>query len=263
MSQISPRSGQGIRSIEPQDVNAQRFQQGVRIAEALLFASAEPLAAADIARMLPAGIEAEAVLAELETLYRNRGVTLQRAAGKWLFRTAEDLAYLLRKESQEERKLGRAALEVLAIIAYHQPVTRSEIEELRGVSTHKGTLDALLNAGFVRLRGRRRTPGRPVTFGTTETFLIQFGLDAVSDLPSLADMAGMGLISADIAGLSMPLMNDDPALRADEDPLEADLLDVILEERLNAEADAAPLDPDGRDMPPDRAMLRPEPGSDG
>ncbi|CAN1565822.1 scpB Chromosome segregation and condensation protein B [Rhabdaerophilaceae bacterium] len=262
MSASPARSGPGIRSIEREDESAQRFQQGVRIAEAMLFASAEPLAVGDIARLLPAGINAEAVLAELEALYRNRGVTLQRAAGKWLFRTAADLGYLLQKETQDERKLGRAALETLAIIAYHQPVTRSEIEDLRGVSTNKGTLDALLEAGFIRLRGRRRTPGRPVTFGTTEAFLIQFGLDRIGDLPTLADMAGMGLANPDLAGLGLPLPTDDPALRADEDPLEPDLFDTILEERLADNAKAAPLDPDGRDVSPG-AILRPEPGTDG
>jgi segregation and condensation protein B len=247
------RPGQGLRKVEASDEAEQRFAQGVRIAEALLFASAQPLATEDIARMLPQGVEAEAVLAELETLYRNRGVSLQRAAGKWMFRTASDLGYLLRKESTEERKLGRAAIEVLAIIAYHQPVTRAEIEELRGVSLNKGTLDALLEAGFIRLRGRRRSPGRPVTFGTTEAFLIAFGLDRISDLPDMAEITGMGLADPGLAGLGMPLPTDDPTLRADEDPLEPDLFDLILEDRLDEEASSAPLDPDGEDVSAERS----------
>lgn len=264
MSQPNQRPVPILRAVEADDGTIQRFAQGVRIAEALLFASPEPLEDEAIARMLPQGVDASAVLAELETVYRNRGVTLQRVAGKWMFRTAPDLGYLLRKESQEERKLGRAALETLAIIAYHQPVTRAEIEELRGVSTNKGTIDALLEAGFIRLRGRRRTPGRPVTFGTTEAFLIQFGLDKVGDLPSLSELAGMGLADPALSTLGMPLPTDDPALRADEDPLEPDLFDVMLEERLEDEAEAPPLDPDGADVPADRANPpRPLPDPDG
>lgn len=235
-----------MRAVTEENTEAERrFAHGVRVAEALLFATDQPLAAEDLARMMPAGVDIEAVLGELERLYRPRGVNLIRAGGKWLFRTAPDLGYLLKRESEEPRKLGRAALETLAIIAYHQPVTRAEIEALRGVSTHKGTLDTLLQAGFIRLRGRRRTPGRPVTFGTTETFLIQFGLNRIGDLPGLDDLAGAGLVEAQVPqGLHFPLPTDDPALRADEDPLEPDLFDVIAEERLDALADEEPLDPD-------------------
>jgi segregation and condensation protein B len=257
MSHPPLRPGPVLRSVEAHDESAQRFAQGVRIAEALLFASPDPLPEEAIARLLPQGVEAPAVLAELETLYRNRGVTLQRVAGKWMFRTAADLGYLLKKESHEERKLGRAALETLAIIAYHQPVTRAEIEEYRGVSTSKGTMDALLEAGFIRLRGRRRTPGRPVTFGTTETFLIQFGLDKVGDLPSLSELAGMGLADPALSTLGMPLPTDDPALRADEDPLEPDLFNAMFEERMDEEAEAPPLDPDGADRQTERPHLSP------
>jgi segregation and condensation protein B len=243
------RSLPGLRPVERSDACEQRFHEGVRIAEAMLFAASEPIATEDIARLLPQGVDAGLVLAELEHLYRTRGVTLQRAAGKWLFRTATDLGYLLRKEeAPEERKLGRAALETLAIIAYHQPVTRAEIEELRGVSTHKGTLDTLLEAGFIRLRGRRRTPGRPVTFGTTEAFLIQFGLDRISDLPNLAELDAMngGVTGKGAFGLLLP--SDDPALRNDEDPLEPDLFDVMLDDRLEGEAGLPALDPDGQDV---------------
>jgi len=233
---------------EANDDAERRFAQGVRIAEAMLFAADAPLAAEEIARRMPNGVEAEAVLGELERLYRPRGVNLLRLAGKWMFRTAPDLGHLLLKESEQARKLSRAALETLAIIAYHQPVTRAEIEALRGVSANKGTLDVLLEAGFVRLRGRRRTPGRPVTFGTTEGFLVQFGLDRISDLPGLDDIAGAGLVEGQVpAGLGIPLPTDDPALRADEDPLEPDLFDLMTEARLDALAEEAPLDPDGLD----------------
>ncbi|OYU50032.1 MAG: SMC-Scp complex subunit ScpB [Rhizobiales bacterium PAR1] len=235
---------------EENDAAEGRFAHGVRVAEALLFASHDPLAAEDIGRLMPVGVDVEAVLGELERLYRPRGVNLVRLAGKWMFRTAPDLGHLLKKETEEAKKLGRAALETLSIIAYHQPVTRAEIEELRGVSTQKGTLDTLLEAGFVRMRGRRRTPGRPVTFGTTETFLVQFGLDRISDLPGLEEIAGAGLVEAQIpAGLGIPLPSDDATLRADEDPLEPDLFDIMAEERLEELANEAPLNPDGDESP--------------
>jgi segregation and condensation protein B len=250
---------------EENDEVERRFAHGVRVAEALLFAADAPLAAEDIARMMPQGVEAEAVLGELERLYRPRGVNLIRLAGKWAFRTAPDLGYLLRRESDEPKRFGRAALETLAIIAYHQPVTRAEIEELRGVSTNKGTLDALLEAGFIRMRGRRRTPGRPVTFGTTETFLIQFGLDRIADLPGLDEIAGAGLVEGQVpSGLSIPLPNDDLTLRADEDALEPDLFEIMLEERLDAEAAEAPLDPDdGASAAPPGAPRNGEPDERG
>ncbi|MCA3595145.1 MAG: SMC-Scp complex subunit ScpB [Methylobacterium sp.] len=264
MSKLPLRPAPVLRTVDADDETIQRFAQGLRIAEALLFASPEPLAEEVIARMLPQGVEAQGVLAELAALYHNRGVNLLRVAGKWMFRTAPDLGYLLRKESHEERKLGRAALETLAIIAYHQPVTRAEIEELRGVSTNKGTIDALLEGGFIRLRGRRRTPGRPVTFGTTETFLIQFGLDKVGDLPSLSELAGMGMADPALSTLAMPLPTDDPALRADEDPLEPDLFDTMFEERLEEAAETPPLDPDGADVSAHRENpTRPRPDPDG
>jgi len=237
---------------EENDEAERRFAHGVRVAEALLFAAAEPLAAEDIARMMPQGVAVESVLGELERLYRPRGVNLMRLSGKWMLRTAPDLGYLLRKESDEARKLGRAALETLSIIAYHQPVTRAEIEALRGVSTHKGTLDTLLEAGFVRMRGRRRTPGRPVTFGTTETFLIQFGLDRISDLPGLEEIAASGLVEGQVpSGLGLPLPSDDAALREDEDALEPDLFDIMIDERLEEQANETPLDPEGREDKPE------------
>ena len=252
-----------MRAVTQENDEAERrFAHGVRVAEALLFASDVPLAPEDIARLMPVGVEAEAVLGELERLYRPRGVNLVRVAGQWMMRTAPDLGYLLRKESDEPKKLSRAALETLAIIAYHQPVTRAEIEVLRGVSTNKGTLDILLEAGFVRLRGRRRTPGRPVTLGTTETFLIQFGLDRIGDLPGLDEIAGAGLVDTQIpAGLGLPLPSDDAALRADEDPLEPDLFEMMAEERLDDLANEAPLNPDGEDAVEGKADLEGSPAA--
>ena len=194
---------------------------GLRMVEAMLFASADPLSVEDIAARLPVGTDVAGLIDELERQYATRGVNLVPVAGKWAFRTAPDLAYLLQREAVEQRKLSRAALETLAIIAYHQPVTRAEIEEIRGVSTNKGTLDVLLETGWIRMRGRRRTPGRPVTYGTTESFLDHFGLDLIADLPGLEELKGAGLLDSAIpASFHVPLPNDSDILAPDEDPLE-------------------------------------------
>ena len=195
-------------------------ERHLRILEALLFASKEPLDANSLLAYLGDGADVAALLLELQSRYASRGVNLVRRADKWAFRTAEDLGFLLRREEQETRPLSRAALETLAIIAYHQPATRAEIEEVRGVATGKGTIDLLLEAGWIRMRGRRRTPGRPVTYGTTETFLDHFGLEALSDLPGLDELKGSGLLSNRLPPtLQIPLPFDG-ALRDDEDPLE-------------------------------------------
>lgn len=170
----------------------------LRIVEALLFASGEPLAEDQIAACLPEGSDVAHLLGELKRHYANRGVTLVEVAGKWALRTAADLSFLLRREAVEQRRLSRAALETLAIIAYHQPVTRADIEEVRGVAISKGTLDQLLEIGWIRLRGRRRTPGRPVTYGTTEAFLGHFGLAGITDLPGLTELKDAGLLDANL-----------------------------------------------------------------
>ncbi|SUB01241.1 Segregation and condensation protein B homolog [Pannonibacter phragmitetus] len=196
-------------------------RDGLRMVEALLFASAEPLARDDIAARLPQGMDVDGLLSELKRHYAMRGVNLVRVAGKWAFRTAEDLAYLLQREAVEQRKLSRAALETLAIIAYHQPVTRAEVEEIRGVSTNKGTLDVLMETGWIRMRGRRRTPGRPVTYGTTDAFLDHFGLEVIGDLPGLEELKGAGLLDSAIpASFHVPMPDDSDTLAPDEDPLE-------------------------------------------
>jgi segregation and condensation protein B len=203
--------------------------EDLRLLEALLFASAEPLDEATLASRLPDGIDVQAALARLQQDYAARGVNLVRIAGKWTFRTAHDLAWLLAREAIEQRKLSRAALETLAIIAYHQPVTRAEIEEIRGVSISKGTLDVLMETGWVRPRGRRKAPGRPVTFGTTEAFLGHFGLEALGDLPGLDELKGSGLFDGRLpADFTMPAPSDDAALREDEEPLEEGDLDLGL-----------------------------------
>jgi segregation and condensation protein B len=196
-------------------------RQGLRMIEALIFASAEPVAANELASRLPDGLDIAGLLHELQEDFSNRGVNLVQIAGKWAFRTAGDLSFLLSREAVTQKKLSRAALEVLAIIAYHQPVTRAEIEEIRGVATSRGTLDLLLETGWIRLRGRRRSPGRPVTYGTSEAFLSHFGLDTVADLPGVDELKGAGLLDSRVpTDFSVPEPNDDEELREDEDPLE-------------------------------------------
>src|SRR4051794_25324459 len=211
------------RKISVDVATAPDHGEALRIAEALLFAAREPLAAQELSGRLPEGSDVTAVLAGLRELYAARGVNLVQVAGKWAFRTAGDLSFVLARDVVEQKKLSRAAMETLAIVAYHQPVTRAEIEEIRGVATSKGTLDLLLETGWVRLRGRRKAPGRPVTYGTTPGFLEHFGLDAVDDLPGLEELKGAGFIEGRTSdGLSVPIPSDADALREDEDPLDDD-----------------------------------------
>jgi segregation and condensation protein B len=210
---------------ETEDDHLEIAERHIRIAEALLFASAEPLAASDIAVYLGEGADATALLEQLQQRYAGRGVNLVRRGDKWAFRTAEDLGFLLRRDETESRTLSRVALETLAIIAYHQPTTRAEIEEVRGVYTGKGTLDLLMEAGWIRMRGRRRTPGRPVTYGTTPEFLDHFGLETLSDLPGLDELKGSGLLSNRLPPTMQIPLPFDGALREDEDPLDPGDLD--------------------------------------
>ena len=197
--------------------------QHLRMIEALLFAAVEPLDEASLAARLPDDADVPALVAALEERYANRGVNLVKVAGKWALRTAPDLAFLLERERQVTRRLSRAALETLAIIAYHQPVSRAEIEEIRGVGLSRGTLDLLMEAGWVRIKGRRRSPGRPVTYGTSDGFLDHFGLPGIEDLPGLEELKASGLLSARVpAGLF------DLAEAPEEDEeLDADHLDDL------------------------------------
>lgn len=213
---------------EPDNAVQPRAEE-LRLLEAMLFASAEPVDEKSLAARLPQGTNVREALVRLQEEYATRGVNLLRIGGKWTFRTANDLSWLLSKETVETRKLSRAAIETLAIIAYHQPVTRAEIEELRGVSTSKGSVDVLLETGWIRPRGRRKSPGRPLTYGTSEAFLSHFGLDAVGDLPGLEELKGAGMLDGQLPpGFSVPVPSDDPALREDEDPLEPGDLDLGL-----------------------------------
>lgn len=196
------------------------LRETMRMVEAMLFAATQPLGEADLAARLPEDAPLGEALKRLQADYASRGINLVRIAHKWAFRTALDLAWLLAPHAVEPRKLSRPALETLAIIAYHQPVTRAEIEHIRGVGLSKGTLDLLLETGWVRLRGRRRAPGRPLTYGTTLTFLSHFGLEAISDLPGLDELKSVGLFDGRLPkAFDMPKPSDDPALREDEEPL--------------------------------------------
>ena len=218
--------GDGMRSDNP--AARLHMAEAVRMAEAIVFASAEPVSEKALMARLPDGIEIEPVMAELKAFYEKRGVNLVKVGDAWAFRTAGDLAFLMSRDAVQQKKLSRAALEVLAIIAYHQPVTRAEIEEIRGVETSKGTLDLLMETGWIRMRGRRRTPGRPVTYGSTEQFLDHFGLEEIRDLPGIDELKGAGLLSPRMpSNFSVPQPPAEPDLLTDdEDPL----TDIDLEE---------------------------------
>ena len=205
-----------------------RTQEHRRMVEAVLFASETPLSIDDIAMRLPESADVEGHIETLRTEYAAKGVNLVMLAGKYMFRTAEDLSFLLRREVDEARKLSRAGVETLAIIAYHQPVTRTEIEEIRGVTISKGTLDVLMEAGWVRMLGRRKTPGRPVTYGTTEEFLVHFGIETIKDLPGIQELKAAGLLDSVETALNkmggMPLPGGE-----EDDDNQIDLEDAIAE----------------------------------
>jgi segregation and condensation protein B len=218
-------------SKEPEMATEARPEE-LRLLEALLFAAAEPLDEKTLGGRLPSGADVRGLLRQLQIEYAPRGVNLVHIGNGWAFRTANDLAWLLTHEAVEPKKLSRAAIETLAIVAYHQPVTRAEIEEIRGVAAAKGTLDVLMETGWIRPRGRRKAPGRPLTYGTTAEFLSHFGLEALGDLPGLDDLKGSGLFDGALpAGFDVPEPSDDPALRPDEDPLEPGDLDLAMAPR--------------------------------
>ena len=224
------------------DILSQRVDQAVRIAEALLFAAAAPLPEVDIACRLPDGVDPQTVLERLKQEYESRGVQLVRVGASWVFRTADDLGWLLSASGREVRKPSRAAMETLAIIAYHQPATRADIEEIRGVAVAKGTLDVLLEIGWIQLRGRRRSPGRPITYGTTNQFLLHFCLETIGDLPGLDELRGAGLFDERLpASFSVPLPRDGP-LGDDEDALDDDPEIDADEDLDDSESDTEPAD---------------------
>lgn len=199
----------------------------LRRLEALLFASAEPIGEAELADRFPGGTDIVSLVEELQGMYAARGVNLVRRGRGWSFRTAPDLGLFLRPEQDMTRKLSRAAVETLAIIAYQQPVTRAEIEEIRGVTLSRGTLDLLLEAGWIKPRGRRRVPGRPVTWGTTEAFLDHFGLDSTDSLPGIEELKAAGLLDRRPGVSSIAMRSDDVGDDDAEDAVEEDTGDTV------------------------------------
>lgn len=189
-----PATEAAPEAVAPEAAAPEISAEHVRLAEALLFAAAEPVTEKALAALLPEGMPAAGVIAALSEGLAGRGVEVVPAAGGWLMRTAPDLAPLLRRRFEVPRRLSRAAVEALAIVAYHQPVTRAEIEDIRGVALAQGTLDTLVEAGFVEPKGRRETPGRPAIWGTTAQFLAHFGLAAIKDLPKLDELKAAGLL---------------------------------------------------------------------
>jgi len=196
------------------------MDQQARMVEAILFASAQPVTVRDLIARMPYGCDPAEALVLLQQIYANRGVILERVGDAYAFRTAPDLSFLMQTETVETRRLSRAAIETLAIIAYHQPVTRAEIEEVRGVALSRGTLDQLIEMEWVRVGRRRMTPGRPATYVVTESFLDHFGLESARDLPGLAELRAAGLLEAKLpsGGLGLPLaeQGDDTNISTDD-----------------------------------------------
>ena len=190
-------------------MSADRFEL-LRRLEAILFASDKPMSEPELAARLPEDADLQGLLGELEGMYANRGVNLVKRGKGWALRTAPDVTPLLRLETKVERRLSRAAIETLAIIAYQQPITRAEVEEIRGVALSRGTLDILLEAGWVRPLGRRRVPGRPVTWGTTEGFLDHFGLEELDALPGIEELKAAGLLDRRAAISGITMRREDP-----------------------------------------------------
>lgn len=200
----------------------------LRMLEAIVFASAEPVSERALNERLPEDVALGELMAELQQVYANRGVNLVKIGSNWAFRTADDLSFLLQREAVTVKKLSRAALEVMATIAYHQPTTRAELEDIRGVATSKGTLDVLMEAGWIKMRGRRRTPGRPITYGTTDEFLDHFGISELRDLPGLDELRGAGMLQSQVpAKFSVPVPYDSEELQQDEDPFTSDDLEEL------------------------------------
>ena len=198
-----------------------KLDEDYRLLEALLFAAVEPIETETLRERMPEGVDVGALLARLTKDYAGRGINLVRVADKWRFQTASDLAPALIDIKETRRKLGNAALETLAIIAYHQPATRAEIEDVRGVAVSKGTIDILMELGWVRMRGRRRTPGRPVTYGTTDGFLAHFNLETITDLPGRDDLKAAGLLDPRLpSDFEMPSPKEILGGDDDLDPME-------------------------------------------
>ena len=245
MSKTSDRINKAQAGIEAGVINLTErlktdgdMDADLRLLEALLFAAVEPIDVQTLRERLPEGADVGALLARLARDYDGRGINLIRVADRWRFQTAPDLSDNLIDVKEARRKLSNAALETLAIVAYHQPVTRAEIEDVRGVAVSKGTLDVLMELGWVRLRGRRRTPGRPVTYGTTDGFLAHFNLETITDLPGRDDLKAAGLLDPRLPKdfeMPEPVQIDDLAI--DEDPLEDEAEPEFFEDFLEEDED--------------------------
>lgn len=209
----------------------------LRLIEALLFASAQPIEEETLAGRLPEGVNVSRVMAELQRTYEVRGINLVKRGTAWAFRTAPDLAHHLRTEADVARRLSRAAIETLAIIAYHQPVTRAEIEEVRGVALSKGTLDTLFAAGWIRPKGRRRTPGRPLTWATTQGFLDHFGLESLDDLPGIEELKATGLLDLRPSAYSNRALDQGPLVDTEEEGEDGEDLEDMLAAHLEEEGE--------------------------
>ena len=184
----------------------------LRAVEALLFASSDPLDEKTLTEILPKNADIEKILEKIQELYKGRGVELTKVNNKWMFKTASDLSFIMQKEAKVQKKLSKAGLETLSIIAYHQPVSRAEIEEIRGVSVSPGTIDALLELNWIRIKGRRKAPGNPITYGTTEEFLVHFDLSNIRDLPGLDELKSTGLLDSNLPPDMFPINDDiDPS----------------------------------------------------
>ena len=184
------------------------FSDQIRAVEALLFAASDPLDEKTLKDMLPVDTDIEEIMNNLLSLYKGRGVELKKINNKWMFKTASDLSFIMQKEAKVQKKLSKAGLETLSIIAYHQPVSRAEIEEIRGVSVSPGTIDTLLELNWIRIKGRRKAPGNPITYGTTEEFLVHFDLTNIRDLPGLDELKSTGLLDSNLPPDMFPI-NDD------------------------------------------------------
>lgn len=174
------------------------FSDQLRAVEALLFASSDPIDEKTLIEILPENADIEKIIEKIQDFYKGRGVELKKINNKWMFKTASDLSFIMQKEAKVQKKLSKAGLETLSIIAYHQPVSRAEIEEIRGVSVSPGTIDTLLELNWIRIKGRRKAPGNPITYGTTEEFLVHFDLTNIRDLPGLDELKSTGLLDSNL-----------------------------------------------------------------
>tara|TARA_B000000557_G_scaffold49073_1_gene37491 strand:- start:2931 stop:3587 length:657 start_codon:yes stop_codon:yes gene_type:complete len=190
----------------------------VRIVEALLFASPDPLDKKTLSEKLPENTNIDEIINKIEDMYQNRGFELKKIGNKFMFKTSGDLSFIMQREAKAQRKLSKAAIETLAIIAYHQPVTRAEIEDIRGVTVSSGTIDTLLQMNWVKIKGRRKVPGNPIAYGTTEEFLVHFDLQSIKDLPDMKELKSMGLLDNNLPHDLYPenLLNNDDIEEIDD-----------------------------------------------